>query len=59
MNSYLKKKMDEEIRGKYEKYFIGCIARLKKKKLLSLYLNKKFDYSLGGYSHRERWSRTQ
>jgi hypothetical protein len=26
--------------------------------LLSLY-SKKFDYSLGGYSHRERWSRTR
>jgi hypothetical protein len=26
--------------------------------LLSLY-SKKFDYSLGGYSHSERWSRTQ
>jgi hypothetical protein len=26
--------------------------------LLSLY-SKKFDYSLGGYSHREHWSRTR
>jgi hypothetical protein len=30
---------------------------MKKNTLLSLY-SKKFDYSLGGYSHRERWSRT-
>jgi hypothetical protein len=26
---------------------------------LSLYLKHVFDYSLGGYSHRERWSRTR
>jgi hypothetical protein len=31
----------------------------KDKEILSLYLNKKFDRSLRGYSHRELWSRTR
>jgi hypothetical protein len=32
----------------------GCTARLKTEIILSLYSNNKFNYSLGGYSHRER-----
>jgi hypothetical protein len=34
-------------KGNDEIYYIGFIARLKKKKILSLYSSKKFDYSLG------------
>jgi hypothetical protein len=29
-----------------------------KENYVSLYSNTQFNYSLGGYSHRERWSRT-
>jgi hypothetical protein len=36
----------------------SCRKKKKKNKLLSLY-SKQFDYSLGGYSHRERWSCTR
>jgi hypothetical protein len=51
MNYKFEKVMKEEI------FYAGHIEEMKdKEKLMSLY-SKKFDYSLGGYSHRERWSR--
>jgi hypothetical protein len=37
---------------------ISSYARMQGKSLLEPIL-KKIDYSLGGYSHRERWSRTR
>jgi hypothetical protein len=53
------RKWVQKSRAKDEIYSTGCTVRLKKKKFLSLYSNKKFYYSLRAYSHRERWPRTR
>jgi hypothetical protein len=39
--------MDAQIKRKDEIYYIGYAARLKKKKILSLYSNKKSTIALG------------
>jgi hypothetical protein len=51
----------DEKKRKEKKFFcrIWRCEESKEQIFLSLYSKKFFDYSLGGYSHRERWSRTQ
>jgi hypothetical protein len=51
--------MKEKKKGKFFVYVGYNKERQDKKQVfLSLY-PKIFDYSLGGYSHRERWSRSR
>jgi hypothetical protein len=49
---------DEVLKEEKEIHTCFCRKMMNKAILLSLY-SKKFNYSLGGYSHWERWSRTR
>jgi hypothetical protein len=46
--------MDAEIKRKRWNILYKLHYKIEEEEILSLYSNKKFDYSLGGYSHRER-----